>query len=124
MQADFKVYLILTGKKNPTTNFVFKAYEFWTKAFWIGCINEQNTNCNSSYHGESFTLYALGDSSQYMFSLVVSEETLKSDSIKAQQGIILTEITYLFEEVYKLKQKLVPIRLNNKMKSHARSLEK
>ena len=42
---------------------------------------------------------------EYMFSLAISEETLKSDSIKAQQGIILTEITYLFEEVYKLKQK-------------------
>ena len=66
MQADFKVYLILTGKKNPTTNFVFKAYEFWTKAFWIGCINEQNRNCNSCYHGESFTLYVLGDSSQWI----------------------------------------------------------
>lgn len=42
---------------------------------------------------------------EYMFSLAISEETLKSDSIKAQQGIILTEINYLFEEVYKLKQK-------------------
>ena len=42
---------------------------------------------------------------EYMFSLAISEETLKSDSIKAHQGIILTEITYLFEEVYKLKQK-------------------
>ena len=43
---------------------------------------------------------------EYMFSLAISEEILKSDGIKAQQGIILTEITYLFEEVYKLKQKL------------------
>ena len=43
---------------------------------------------------------------EYIFNLAISEETLKSDSIKAQQGIILTEITYLFEEVYKLKQKL------------------
>lgn len=42
---------------------------------------------------------------EYMFSLAISEETLKSDSIKAHQGIILTEISYLFEEVYKLKQK-------------------
>lgn len=43
---------------------------------------------------------------EYMFSLAISEEILKSDGIKAQQGIILTEITYLFEDVYKLKQKL------------------
>ena len=43
---------------------------------------------------------------EYMFSLAISEEIIKSDGIKAQQGIILPEITYLFEEVYKLKQKL------------------
>ena len=43
---------------------------------------------------------------EYLVSLTISEETLKADGIKAQLGIIRTEITYLFEKVYKLKQKL------------------
>lgn len=42
---------------------------------------------------------------EYIFSLVISEETVKSDGIKAQQGMFLAEMTYIFEEVYKLKQK-------------------
>ena len=42
---------------------------------------------------------------EYFFSLAMTEEIIKSDGIKTQQGIILSEITYLFQEIHKLKQK-------------------
>ena len=42
---------------------------------------------------------------EYFFSLAMTEESMKTDSIKTQQKIFQSEITYLFQEVHKLKQK-------------------
>ena len=107
MQADFKVYLILTGKKVLLLILFSRPMNFGQRHFGLvaSMSKTEIAILVTMVNLLSFMLLVILVN-EYVFSLAISEEILKSDSIKAQQGIIRTEITYLFEEVYKLKQKL------------------